>query len=132
MTSSMLCYAVEALCTCNKAPQALKILQSSDLGELIVDSNFANGDNNNSNNSSGKGSGLLDQTYQDALLVNVCIAHIANGNWQKALSIGTSLLPRLYQRSPNAVLLAAYLELARGNREKALEIFEKVPLREPI
>lgn len=137
-TATMLCYAVEAHCTVQRAPAALKLLQTHDLGELILSNNSEAGAGSASGNAAAGGAanqaaaGLLDQGLTDAMLINVCVAQLASGNWQKALALGASLLPRLQQRSPNAVLLAAYLELVRGNRDKALELFEKSPLREPL
>ena len=102
----VLCYYVEALCSCNRAPAALKTLQDLDLGSLVADA--------------------VPNSSIEALLVNLCVVHIANGNWAKAFSVATSVLGKL--SIPHATLVQVYLELAQGNREGALDIVEKKPI----
>jgi len=106
MRGVMLCYHVEALCQTNQQVAALKILQSVDLGNLIAES--------------------VPSATVEALFVNLCVVHIANGSWTKAFSIAASVLSKL--SAPHATLLQVYLDLAQGNTAGALDLVEKKPL----
>lgn len=116
LVASVACYGAEALCACNKPAQALKHLQSLDFNELMV-------------GTSDDDSPAKDENVE-ALFINLTIAHIMAGQWAKALSIGQSVLPKF--KSKFSTLLQVYLDLAQGNKEKALEVLENSDLRPPF
>uniref|UniRef100_A0A6U4YZ88 CCR4-NOT transcription complex subunit 10 n=1 Tax=Neobodo designis TaxID=312471 RepID=A0A6U4YZ88_NEODS len=103
----MACYHVEALCAANRLSQALRMLQSMNLGHYVT-------------------AGAPNATLE-ALMTNVCVAYIVAGQWPKALQLSQQLIGKL----PSAVaqMLNAYLELAQGNVPAAAEAIASLPQR---
>ena len=121
----------EALCHLNKPALALKVLQAASLPDFVALT--AVGD---------KTEAARQKQRVEALFVNVAVVHIAAGSWKQAQTIITSLLSKVaastapagapaavppFSASKLASLLQIYLELAQGNKEKALELLGKCP-----
>eukprot|EP00744_Colponema_vietnamica_P004075 GILI01006143.1.p1 GENE.GILI01006143.1~~GILI01006143.1.p1 ORF type:complete len:598 (+),score=130.90 GILI01006143.1:127-1920(+) len=151
-------YASEALCNLNKPASALKILQSVSAADFIVMDN------------------IVDQKLRvSAVMINLVVVHIANGNWKAASTLTTNLIskynatpaatvtasPTFTANTPNnyapnnstpaqsiaagqaggspwmhigrcATLLQIFIELAQGNRDRALEILALQPVAPPL
>ncbi len=121
----------EALCHLNKPALALRVLQAASLQDFVALS-AAN----------DKGEAVRQKQRVEALFVNVAIVHIAAGSWRQAQTIITSLLNKVangssataypvvcvappFSSAKLASLLQIYLELAQGNRDRALELLGK-------
>jgi hypothetical protein len=103
----MACYHVEALCSANRNSQALRVLQNMNLGNLV--------------------SNKAPNAAIEALMLNVCVAYIMNGQWTKAIQLSQQLVAKL--QGPVAQLLLAYIDLAQGNRASAAETISTLPQR---
>ncbi|ORC85602.1 uncharacterized protein TM35_000342140 [Trypanosoma theileri] len=141
--AALFSYMVEALIHLNEPDRALKVLRRSSLSSLVVGSSSEQLDSH-------------QQSRVEALFINLAITHIANGSWNQATSVVESLLTLIYDsrvakekendNSSNSTnnnnnnnssssiqgvvlvyhLLAVFLELAQGNREKAQEALSRV------
>jgi hypothetical protein len=114
-----MCYASEALCATGRAAAALKLLQNCDLGDLL---------------SAPESGSVAAAANVGAAVGAACLSQVIGGGaWGKAATVAGALLPNLAQTAttPQTQMLAAYIELARGNKEKAVELLSKMPLRAP-
>jgi hypothetical protein len=105
----MLTYAVEALCATNRSAQALRLMSTIELGDVLAETAVTG--------------------HAEALFITLCVAHIMNGAWAKAVALANHVVSKFQSRY--AQLLLVYIELAQGNREKALDILEKTPILAP-
>lgn len=77
-------YASEALCHLGKPTAALKVLQSVSAGDFIVSE------------------GIEDQKIRvAAVMINLVLVHIANGNWKTASTLTNNLISK-YNATPAA------------------------------
>ena len=105
-TAAMLTYAVEALCALSRSAQAVKLLASLELGDVIADTAHTG--------------------QAEALFISLCVAHVMNGAWVKAVAVAQHVIAKY--TSPFAQLLLVYIELAQGNRDKAMDLLERMPV----
>jgi len=119
--TSITVWTTEALCHISKPGLAIKTLQSVSFSEMLTDS-----------------ADLAQRLRVESLLINLAVSHILQQSWRSALALITTLVARIASDpagstvvSRIATILQVYVELAQGNKEKALENFNKGPLPLP-
>lgn len=124
LQAAALLLRTEALCRVGKTKDALFVLSNASLGEL-----FTHADRTDVQ---------AQRCRVEALFVNLAVVQIGNGSWRNAQTLIASLIAKISNGSATttaaraAHLLQVYLELAQGNKERALELFLKAPLSVPI
>eukprot|EP00759_Apiculatamorpha_spiralis_P033646 PhF_6_TR34961/c0_g1_i1/m.50742 len=111
----MASYNVEALCMSGQSHVALRFLSTVQLSDYI--------DTHPKED--------LVAVDAEALFVNLIIASIVAGHYGKAADILTNVLAKNTTKR-NYVLLQVYLELAQGNRDKAIEVIRKHTALPPV
>jgi hypothetical protein len=101
-----LSYIAEALCWLNKPAEALQILHSVNLQELLADKMSD-----------------LNRRNAEALFVNLSIVHIMQNKYQRAQECIKQFISR--SSSHHSILLQIYLDLVQGNKERVNELLSK-------
>eukprot|EP00760_Papus_ankaliazontas_P024225 PhM_4_TR214/c0_g1_i1/m.74576/K12607/CNOT10; CCR4-NOT transcription complex subunit 10 len=108
-------YQVEALCMMAQPRDALRILSTLPLSDIVEPSRK---DESNAPNT-------------EALFLNLVVAAVLNGHYQRAHEILTNITARNTSERCLTVL-KVYLELALGNREKAVELIRRHTMPQPL
>lgn len=125
--ATLLSYVTEALIHLNDPDRALNILNNASLSSLLkskVQHDHAD---------------VAQRSRIECVFVNLAITHILTGSWLQASNILESLLAKIMESASPAMLeyrperdalfayqlLSIFVELAQGNKEKALDIMNK-------
>lgn len=120
--ATALLYLSEAYCRVNKCKKALDVLAGASLGELLLTVDRTDGQ---------------QRLRTEALFVNLVLVHIANGSFKQAQTLMSSLIAKIANSQNStvaartAVVLQVYLDLAQGNKDKALETMAKTAMAVP-